>query len=110
MLERLENPYMPLPQARGETYGAYCERLEEAVVTITVLKNPDELAIKALAFIAMEAPSDFDCAGQYAITPFNRIKNFLKVQSSECRTIFRFEAKQLPLVREDRVNYLLSFD
>ena len=102
-----DNVFIPRPPVGRETYGSYCHRLEEALITITAFKKPPELAIKALAFIAMEAPSDFDHCSIREVLPSRRIRDFLGGLPAESREMFRVEALKLPQAREDRINMLL---
>ncbi len=106
-MQIIENEFVPQP-VQGETYLGYCDRLEKAVITITALKVPSKTAIEALAFIAMEAPADFNHSSISEIPPYRRIQLYLGQLPSELRALFRAEAIKLPRGREDRVSTLLT--
>lgn len=106
-MQNAVNEFISKPVA-GESYGSYCDRLEDAVVKITGLEVPTESAIQALAFIAMEAPSDFNAGSYREIMPFPRIQKFLSKLPEQQRTLFRVECEKLPRAREDRISGLLG--
>lgn len=103
-----DNVFIPRPPVGRETYGSYYNRLEAALIHITAFKKPPEMAIKALAFIAVEVPSDFDHCSIRQVLPFRRMRDFLGGLPAESRDLFRAEAMRLAQHREDRINHLLK--
>jgi hypothetical protein len=103
-----ENEFIPHPPEDGETYGSYCHRLEEALIKITDLQKPPEMAIRALAFIAVEVPSDFDHCSIREVPPYRRMREFLSKLPTESRNLFRAEAMKLSPREEGRIDRLLK--
>lgn len=99
------NEFMPHPQEKDERYGSFCHRLEEGVIKIATLEVPTEEAIKALACIAMEAPSDWSSIRE--VQPFRRTREFLARCPEDLRTLFAKESMALSRGRRDRVGTFL---
>lgn len=94
-------------QKKGETYAAYCDRLEEAIKKIVESKDTTtKKKIKILAFALMEAPADFDYGS--SDSSFQKVKNFLSTQDSGIRNCFEKECSVLPRKNIRRINYLLG--
>jgi hypothetical protein len=104
------NVYLPMPWSDGETQGSYFDRLEQKVIEITKLASPSKDAIAALAYIAMEAPADFDSSSFSVPPPSVRMRQFLALQPEELRTHFQQEAMKQPRGKKDRVRLLLRRD
>lgn len=93
-MQSVANEFIPHPWKGSETYGGYCNRLEEAVANITALEEVPEAAIQALAFIAVEVPGDIDSCS--IRPPLRRMKDFFGNQSEDTRMAFLTTALALP--------------
>lgn len=92
-------------QAIGESYGAYCDRLEETVKSIILSGDTSEHNLNTLARVLMEAPSDFDYMSEFE--PFKQSQAFLGKQSEEVRERFREECLKSAQRYERRIMCLL---
>lgn len=95
-----------LKEKIGETYGQYCDRLEDSIMEIVLRSDTSKEAVKVLAFTLMEAPADFDAGSRKF--PFQKSREFLSSQLPEVKELFREECKKLPRGRDDRINVLLD--
>lgn len=90
----------------GETYGQYCDRLEDAIISIVTSNDSSKGALEILAFAHMEAPADFEASSDGR--PRLQTKKFFSRQSGETKELFRSLCWLLPRCCEDRINVLLG--
>lgn len=90
----------------NETYGQYCDRLENAIIAIIDRGDTSSTAIEILAFAHMEASADFEYASRH--NPRAKTIVFFSQLSPEVKDLFRKHAMALPRGRVDRVNLLLG--
>lgn len=111
-MNTIENKFMPIPKfwCDGETYEAYCDRLDQALDSITSLKKPPRAAVLALAFVCMEVPADFDWGCLPGKDLKCRVSGFLIRLSEKSREIFRTEAQNLSRRNDGRISYLLQIE
>jgi len=91
---------------KGETYGQECDRMEAVLREILKENNSSVNAVKTLAYILMEIPSDFFyMAGQEL---HKNVQKFFFEQSKQLKSLFRAECEKLKRYRTDRVNVYIE--
>lgn len=96
---------LPTPKA-GETYGTTCDRLEKCARDIITARDHSEEALRVLAYVLTEAPSDFDDSNTFQ--SFREGRKFLSTLDNESRNFFRTECYKLPRAQDPRIDFLLS--
>lgn len=90
----------------GETYGSYCDRMEQKIRDILKRKkdvSKDDVAL--LGYIAMEVPADFESTCGEPL--MEKLKTFLAKQNQKMKEHFRKACNAHPTrARLDRIDAL----